>query len=371
MAVAVFLCIGECGTPVELRRACSTFSQRQRMPFLAFSPSSKTQLAPSAQHCIPSTLNSCFTRVLHPFFAESSLSSCISPSRCSPHTARLPLHSPSHSYQSANHNVYSSAMGKSRSATVVIAYLMQEHSISPSEALSHLRRARSICEPNDGFMKQLELYGQMQTPEDVEQTPAYQRWVYQREIELSRACGQAPEADKIRFEDEHVTDESAGFELRCRKCRCVTPCLCFDVTGQFVAAVDSAQRSRKSRRPLATSQYLLDHKSSAATSDNDAESPPLASSPNCAHYFLDPLSWMRPELEQGKLDGRLECPKCQSNVGKYAWQGMQCSCGEWVLPAISLSKGRIDEARKSTVGIRQPPGSVMAPQQDGLPKQNL
>ena len=110
-------------------------------------------------------------------------------------------------------------MGKSRSATVVIAYLMQEHNISPSEALSHLRQARSICEPNDGFMKQLELYAEMQTPEDVESTPAYQRWVYQREIELSRACGQAPEADKIRFEDEHVTDEASGFELRCRKCR--------------------------------------------------------------------------------------------------------------------------------------------------------
>ncbi|KAJ4365278.1 tyrosine protein phosphatase yvh1 [Neocucurbitaria cava] len=111
------------------------------------------------------------------------------------------------------------AMGKSRSATVVIAYLMQEHNISPSEALSHVRQARSICEPNEGFMKQLELYGEMQTPDSVEDTPAYQRWVYQREIELSRACGQAPEADKIRFEDEHVTDQTSGFELRCRKCR--------------------------------------------------------------------------------------------------------------------------------------------------------
>lgn len=135
------------------------------------------------------------------------------------------LHTPlvCHQYHDASHSDLSSAMGKSRSATVVIAYLMQEHNISPSEALSHLRQARSICEPNDGFMKQLDLYHQMQTPEDVEQTPTYQRWVYQREIELSRACGQAPEADKIRFEDEHVTDQSSVFELRCRKCRCVAP----------------------------------------------------------------------------------------------------------------------------------------------------
>lgn len=98
---------------------------------------------------------------------------------------------------------------------------MQKHHISPSQALSQVRQARPIVEPNEGFMKQLELYGQMRTPDNVEDTPAYQRWVYQREIELSRAVGQAPEAEKIRFEDEHVTDQSASFELRCRKCRSV------------------------------------------------------------------------------------------------------------------------------------------------------
>jgi dual specificity phosphatase 12 len=77
---------------------------------------------------------------------------------------------------------------------------------------------------------------------------------------------------------------------------------------------------------------------------------------------------MRPELEQGKLEGRLECPnqKCRANVGKYAWQGMQCSCGGWVVPGISLSKGRIDEARTATTGIRRPPGDAAT-----QPKQNL
>lgn len=74
---------------------------------------------------------------------------------------------------------------------------------------------------------------------------------------------------------------------------------------------------------------------------------------------------MRPELEQGKLDGRLECPKCRTNVGKYAWQGMQCSCGDWVLPAISIAKGRVDEgkvrATAASMGIRMPPGASAPP----------
>lgn len=76
-------------------------------------------------------------------------------------------------------------------------------------------------------MKQLQLYHSMATPENVEETPKYQRWLYEREIELSRACGLAPEADKIRFEDEHDTGSStADFELRCRKCRSVIHPLC-------------------------------------------------------------------------------------------------------------------------------------------------
>lgn len=69
-------------------------------------------------------------------------------------------------------------------------------------------------------MKQLKLYHEMGTPDSVEEAPAYQRWLFEREIEMSRACGQAPEAEKIRFEDEHETNaDAADFELRCRKCR--------------------------------------------------------------------------------------------------------------------------------------------------------
>ena len=69
---------------------------------------------------------------------------------------------------------------------------------------------------------------------------------------------------------------------------------------------------------------------------------------------------MRTELEQAKLEGRLECFKCSANVGKYAWQGMRCSCGEWIVPAITLAKGRIDEAKPrsadaSANAIRRPP----------------
>ena len=111
-------------------------------------------------------------------------------------------------------------MGKSRSATCVIAFLMQKFHITPAEALQQIRQSRPLCEPNEGFMKQLELYYDMQAPDDLDSNTIYQRWLYQREVELSRACGQAPEAEKIRFEDEHVAKgEEGAFTMKCKKCR--------------------------------------------------------------------------------------------------------------------------------------------------------
>ena len=216
---------------------------------------------------------------------------------------------------------------------------------TPAMALATLREARPMVDPNRGFMEQLELYRRMGCPSDVSIHPMYQRWLYQQEVKLSIECGRAPES--IRFEDETTDGVGGGeVEFRCRKCR----------------------------RSLATSAYLTAHPTKPSpvshSNENDQEtnmSPisslaPTNSIPQqqCAHLFLDPLSWMRPELEQGKLDGRLECPntKCKTNVGKYAWQGMKCSCGAWVVPAISLARSRVDE-------IKSRPKAIMAAAKGG------
>ena len=231
-------------------------------------------------------------------------------------------------------------MGKSRSATVVVAYLMRKFQMTPLEALTRLREARGVCEPNLGFMHQLDAYHKMGSPETVEENPLYHRWLYDRELQASRAIKQAPDADKIHFADEHDDEVLGGRSLRCKKCR----------------------------QALATSQFFVKHE--PKEKPDDPQSTPVPASA-CAHYFVDALRWMKPELDQGKLEGRLECPKCRTNVGKYAWQGMQCSCGDWVVPGISLAKGRVDEAQARTVsnpaslGIRMPPGAVRSNKERG------
>ncbi|KAL2843965.1 protein-tyrosine phosphatase-like protein [Aspergillus pseudodeflectus] len=233
------------------------------------------------------------------------------------------------------------AMGKSRSATICIAYLLhhQQSAFTPQSALALLRESRPLCEPNPGFMKQLELYHQMGCPTDVTSHPAYSRWLYHREVEESVACGRAPEMNSILFEDEQPQQQvdTAGelTEVKCRRCR----------------------------RKLALARFVVPH-----GPQKDAKA---AVTSDCAHVFLNPLTWMRPSLfpnspdasadlasEDAPLSGRLTCPNasCGSNIGKFAWQGMQCSCGDWVVPAIALARARVDISEPVT--IRSGPGNL-------------
>ncbi|EAW10173.1 dual specificity phosphatase YVH1 [Aspergillus clavatus NRRL 1] len=261
------------------------------------------------------------------------------------------------------------AMGKSRSATICIAYLLhrQRSGLNVQSALALIRQGRPLCEPNDGFMEQLSIYHEMGCPDNVTEHPLYNRWLYRREVEDSVACGRAPEMQSILFEDEQpqrpeeTSDRTT--EIKCRKCR----------------------------RTLATTPFIIPHgqKSNGRSTD-------------CAHIFLHPLTWMRPSLfpnttadppaseygsrpDDAPLSGRLTCPNtaCGANIGKFAWQGMQCSCGEWVVPAIGLAKARVDMSERfnmargpgnrppAAFGIRMPPGMRSPGEESGTGRGNL
>ncbi|KAJ5259012.1 hypothetical protein N7505_000487 [Penicillium chrysogenum] len=248
------------------------------------------------------------------------------------------------------------AMGKSRSAAICIAYLLhrQPGALTPQSALALLQQSRPLCEPNDGFMEQLNLYHEMGCPDDVTDHPVYKRWLYRRDVEGSVACGRAPELKSVRFEDEQPVQSQGAtgrtVEIKCRKCR----------------------------TKLATTPFIIPHEEEK---QNTAKSSVTA---DCGHVFLHPLTWMRPSLfpsegaeasadttygahpDDAPLSGRLTCPNpiCGSNVGKFAWQGLRCSCGGWVVPAIGLTKARVDIANQVNMAqgprvnpaIRLPPG---------------
>ena len=83
----------------------------------------------------------------------------------------------------------------------------------------------------------------------------------------------------------------------------------------------------------------------------------------CRHFFIDPSSpctssksghdnsaeewYYRASL--GLLSGTLLCPRerCAKKVGVFDWKGLQCSCGQWVVPAFAMAKGKVDATTAS------------------------
>jgi dual specificity phosphatase 12 len=266
------------------------------------------------------------------------------------------------------------AMGKSRSVSAIVAYLLWRYpkrfggpgalptaaksrrAGAPSaveKAVLWVRNTRQIAEPNPGFIKQLELWWEMGCPADVESHPIYQKWAYRREIDDSVACGMAPA--RLRFEDEAAATvlETLGES---------------DSVATATAAAGSSQQSpakelrcKKCRRVLATAPFIIDHQPPRESANTKSGETP------CPHFFIEPLSWMRPTLEKGELDGRLTCPneKCGAITGRYSWKSFKCSCRQWVTPAFALSKAKVDEitmrasspAALASMGIRMPPGN--------------
>ena len=247
-------------------------------------------------------------------------------------------------------------MGKSRSATMILAYLLWDsrrrslstpaadpdsetaqippQRLSVDAALALLRQGRPIAEPNDGFMDQLHLYYAMGCPDDVINEPRYQRWLYQRSVRTSLSVNQAPEIGTIRFEDEHLQVRQEDLTTR-------------DINNGLAEETDLEIKCRKCRRLLARGNFLVEH-----------QTPEGLAAKHCAHMFLHPLSWMRETLAEGHLDGRLTCPnrKCAANLGKFAWQGMRCSCGGWVTPGFGVLRAKVD----ATTVVRWLDGAISA-----------
>ncbi|CAK7206605.1 tyrosine protein phosphatase yvh1 [Sporothrix eucalyptigena] len=245
------------------------------------------------------------------------------------------------------------AMGKSRSATAVIAYLLwkrpehfrgnfegaQRYPPAVAEdavrrALELVREARPIVEPNPGFMKQLALWWRMgcpaSSPDAVERRPAYQRWLYEKDVEESTRIGRAP--GRLWFGDEASKEE----EEEDRKAEDAAAASAETETARETLNQNVQLRCKVCRRVLADSAFVVPHE----PPDNDNSRPRVA----CNHHFVEPLSWMRPVLELGELEGRLVCPntRCNAHIGRYSWQGFKCTCRAWVCPAFSLQHSRVD-----------------------------
>lgn len=270
-------------------------------------------------------------------------------------------------------------MGKSRSATVLLAYLLwssrqknvqsndrsaemvslPREALTVVKALELLRQGRPICEPNEGFMDQLHMYERMGCPtteQELKSHKIYRRWMNKRKVEESLRTMQAPEMENIIFEDEPAEDDQHPGATE-KMTEVATGILAPDGTTEVKAkshphlqtSPQVSIKCRKCRHVLATTPFILEHlppphRDPSSHQEARTDGTPLPP-PQCAHVFLHPLSWMREVLSESKMEGRLTCPnrKCGTNIGKFAWTGLRCSCGGWVTPGFGINRTKVDE----------------------------
>ncbi|KAF2896041.1 hypothetical protein ILUMI_10134 [Ignelater luminosus] len=194
--------------------------------------------------------------------------------------------------------------GVSRSATVVIAYIMQKYQLTYAEAFDQVRTKRSIVFPNQGFVSQLKLYKEM----------GYKIDKHHMKYKIYR-LGMA--ADKVKRAKILPQD---FFDL-------IKP----DPGLTRIQPEPNVYRCKKCRRIVASESNLITHQDTQSNARGFCTKT----------YFIEPLSWMNNITQSPQ--GKLHCPKCNVKLGAFSWiMGCQCPCGCQVAPAFYLTPSKVD-----------------------------
>lgn len=223
--------------------------------------------------------------------------------------------------------------GISRSAAFSTAYLMYRYGFDLKTALYAIKRKRPIVEPNSNFLEQLNIYEKMEDRYVSNNQKLYNQW------KLANSAKSDP-TNKDMLSKDNVYDSNADEKInemsenelnnitmiRCKKCRQKLA-----LSTSFVKHVPPSRESSEGhfiKRSSGSRRIISMEKSQD----------------QCSHFFVDPLNWMKEELQtKQNLEGKFFCPNCKSKVGGYNWKGSRCSCGKWMVPAIHLQTAKVDE----------------------------
>ncbi|EDO15822.1 hypothetical protein Kpol_1057p10 [Vanderwaltozyma polyspora DSM 70294] len=222
--------------------------------------------------------------------------------------------------------------GMSRSVAFTVAYLMYRYGFDLKTSLHAVKRKRASAQPNDNFIEQLKLFEEMGGRYVSLDHPIYKQWKLTNSVKLDPTGNDILADDNMFREDEEKDLDKMSPEdmesvtvARCKMCR-----KHLAMSTSFIKHEPPSKESSEGHfiRRAAGSRRIIGIQDSQAI---------------CSHYFVEPLNWMKEEL-QGKqeLEGKFLCPGCSSKVGGYNWKGSRCSCGKWVIPAIHLQSNKVD-----------------------------
>lgn len=217
--------------------------------------------------------------------------------------------------------------GVSRSATLVVAYIMKRSSLSVQEAVAKVKGKRPVICPNPGFLAQLQLYYRMGCQVDVNNV-SYKLFKLENLTSVLKKGRNFELVKGVMAKDPGLPDANVN----------------------TVEGTENVYRCKRCRRQLFSASNLLVHAVGQRPTWMDAtwQVDEEADEGFCSHgLFTEPVDWMEETLTS--LQGKLLCPKCKSKVGSFNWLGVQCPCGVKVVPGFLVTSSKVDESSSRTM----------------------
>ncbi|XP_038209396.1 dual specificity protein phosphatase MPK-4-like [Zerene cesonia] len=271
--------------------------------------------------------------------------------------------------------------GVSRSAAVVIAYIMEKYGLCYEEAFVLVKSKRRFIGPNIGFVAQLKLFGHMGYMINRED-PRYKQFRLKMAGQKLKQVKILPQlfADLIKPDPGLIRERPDPIVYRCKKCRRIVASQS-NIIPHIPKPV-KIELAKKGIRPppskltgltcAENGQLLIEKLKSLAcqimdgdecgVSVQDGDEGPsqvldgynetnLVESSIAARadlptvcrlmWFVEPMRWME-DVGQAP-QGKLNCPKCRTKLGSFSWlMGCKCPCGQKVAPAFYLVPSKVE-----------------------------
>eukprot|EP00095_Tigriopus_kingsejongensis_P010223 snap_masked-scaffold78_size404448-processed-gene-3.19 protein:Tk10223 transcript:snap_masked-scaffold78_size404448-processed-gene-3.19-mRNA-1 annotation:"dual specificity protein phosphatase 12" len=216
--------------------------------------------------------------------------------------------------------------GMSRSAAIVVAFLMRTKHWKLEQALQHIRLSRACVFPNEGFLRQLGLYHRMRCRlcpthkgykfyklqcvyHQVRQTKILPHQILSHPQRLASTPANGAGVEVSGSSRTYLT------QFKCKKCRQTLVDQANVFPHQRGESLDWDQIGRLEETELRECRQGI---------------------------FLEPLMWMG-KVFSSALSEKLHCNKCNNKLGSYSWVGeVHCACGAGMKPGFVINLNRVD-----------------------------
>ncbi|XP_067942079.1 dual specificity protein phosphatase 12-like [Watersipora subatra] len=205
--------------------------------------------------------------------------------------------------------------GQSRSAAVVIAYLMWKLQMDYKDSFEYLKKLKPDIRPNRGFEEQLTMYEHMGWRLD-KTNKAYRQFELERIGAMVTSGREITELGEFLNGVEDVRSPSNSLTYKCKKCR---------------QTLFSEANVIYHMAGIGNEAFSKPWQKMTANTGSDCKS----------GLFIEPMKWM---AGLGEITGKIGCMKCSAKVGSWSWSGERCCCGTWVTPAFHIDNKKVDKS---------------------------